>query len=40
MDIAVSVGYTNAQSYIRAFKKYNNMTPSEFRELIIPQNLK
>lgn len=41
MDIAVSVGYTNAQSYIRAFKKYNNMTPSEFREsVVIPQNLK
>ncbi|MCI8598262.1 MAG: AraC family transcriptional regulator [Lachnospiraceae bacterium] len=38
-DIAIHVGYANTLSYIRAFKKLNKMTPSEFRETIIPQNL-
>lgn len=39
-EIAGSVGYTNTQSYIRAFKKYNHMTPSEFRDSMISQKLR
>jgi AraC-like DNA-binding protein len=31
IDISQDVGYTSVQSYIRAFKKITNMTPSEYR---------
>lgn len=40
MDIASCVGYSNVQSYIRAFKKIHSMTPSEYRESNIPHNLR
>ena len=39
MDIAASVGYANVQSYIRAFKKVNNMTPTDFRDSLISDKL-
>ena len=32
-EIAEKVGYNNAQSFQRFFKKYENMTPGEFRKL-------
>ena len=38
-EIASSVGYINVQSYIRAFKKAKNMTPSEFRESLVSDKL-
>ncbi|NQX68358.1 AraC family transcriptional regulator [Paenibacillus alba] len=34
-DISELVGYTNARSFLRAFKKYTGMTPTEYREWII-----
>lgn len=33
MQIAEAVGYGNSNSLIRAFKKYNGITPGKFREL-------
>ncbi|WP_068782307.1 helix-turn-helix domain-containing protein [Paenibacillus sp. GM2] len=33
-DIAEEVGYINTRSFLRAFKKYTGMTPSEQRELL------
>lgn len=35
-QIAESVGYGNSNSLIRAFKKYNGITPGKFRELNKP----
>lgn len=32
-DIADNVGYIDSHSFIRAFKKYENMTPGQYREL-------
>lgn len=32
-DIAIEVGYTDSHSLIRAFKKYENITPGKFREM-------
>ncbi|RTE10263.1 AraC family transcriptional regulator [Paenibacillus whitsoniae] len=34
-DIAEGVGYTNTRSYLRAFKKYTGMTPTEYREWVL-----
>ncbi|MGO4495239.1 helix-turn-helix domain-containing protein [Paenibacillus sp. 2RAB27] len=34
-DIAEWVGYTNTRSYLRAFKKYTGMTPTEYREWVL-----
>ncbi|NOU85713.1 helix-turn-helix domain-containing protein [Paenibacillus sp. LMG 31460] len=34
-DIAERVGYTNTRSYLRAFKKYTGMTPTEYREWVL-----
>jgi two-component system response regulator YesN len=34
-DIATRVGYNSAQSFIRLFKKYYNMTPVEFRRNLL-----
>lgn len=34
-DIATQVGYNSAQSFIRLFKKYYNMTPIEFRRNLL-----
>lgn len=31
-DIAEGVGYTNTRSFLRTFKKYTGMTPTEYRE--------
>ncbi|MCU6711318.1 helix-turn-helix domain-containing protein [Paenibacillus sp. J5C_2022] len=31
-DVAEAVGYTNTRSFLRAFKKYTGLTPTEFRE--------
>ncbi|MDF2936794.1 MAG: hypothetical protein K0Q90_2167, partial [Paenibacillaceae bacterium] len=31
-QIAEQVGYTNVTSFMRSFKKYSGMTPSEFRQ--------
>lgn len=39
-DIAQSVGYLNVQSFIRAFKKYCNMTPGEYRSMKAEGNLR
>jgi len=33
-EIAEAVGYTNIHSFLRTFKKYTGMTPTEYRELI------
>ncbi|MNI02499.1 HTH-type transcriptional regulator YesS [compost metagenome] len=30
-DIAEGIGYTNTRSFLRAFKKYTGMTPTEYR---------
>ena len=30
-DMAKSLGYNNVQSFIRLFKKYYGMTPSDYR---------
>ena len=32
-EIAEDVGYNNVQSFTRFFKKYEGITPSEFREI-------
>jgi AraC-like DNA-binding protein len=32
LEIAISHGFNNVNSYNRLFKKYNNCTPSEFRK--------
>ncbi|OPA75110.1 hypothetical protein BVG16_21095 [Paenibacillus selenitireducens] len=37
-DIAEEVGYTNTRSFLRAFKKYTGMTPSEHREWVLDSN--
>ncbi|WP_187274596.1 AraC family transcriptional regulator [Paenibacillus sp. N3.4] len=34
-DISEVVGYSNTRSFLRAFKKYTGMTPSEYREWVI-----
>lgn len=34
-DVAEAVGYTNTRSFLRAFKKYTGMTPSEYRDWVI-----
>ncbi|GAA3400943.1 helix-turn-helix domain-containing protein [Paenibacillus hodogayensis] len=34
-DVAEAVGYTNTRSFLRAFKKYTGMTPSEYRDSAI-----
>lgn len=39
-DIAEEVGYINTRSFLRAFKKYTGMTPSEQRELLQDSNPK
>ena len=39
MEIAVSVGYTNVQSYIRAFKKVKGMTPTDYRDSVASHKL-
>lgn len=31
-EIAFKLGYENASNFIRAFKKYQEMTPMEFRK--------
>lgn len=31
-DVAEAVGYSNTRSFLRAFKKYTGLTPTEFRE--------
>lgn len=39
-EISSSVGFTNVQAYIRAFKKRKKMTPTEYRSNICAGNLK
>lgn len=39
MDIAVSCGFTSVQTYIRAFKRHKNVTPSEYRAKRVSSNL-
>ena len=39
MDVATKCGFSNVQSFIRAFKKYKNMTPTEYRDAIIEHRL-
>lgn len=39
-DIAEEVGYTNTRSFLRAFKKYTGMTPSEYRDWVLDSNAK
>ncbi|WP_409344972.1 helix-turn-helix domain-containing protein [Paenibacillus sp. MBLB4367] len=34
-DIAEGVGYTNTRSFLRAFKKYTGMTPTEYRDWVL-----
>ncbi|MDF2924164.1 MAG: hypothetical protein K0R57_3078 [Paenibacillaceae bacterium] len=34
-DIAEAVGYTNSRSFMRTFKKYTGLTPTEYRERIL-----
>lgn len=34
-EISDSIGYANAQNFIRAFKKWTNTTPNEYRKLLI-----
>ncbi|AJY74273.1 helix-turn-helix domain-containing protein [Paenibacillus beijingensis] len=34
-DIAEKVGYANSRSFLRTFKKYTGMTPSEYRKMIV-----
>ena len=33
-NIALDVGYTDAQAFTRAFKRYEGITPSQYKELI------
>ena len=33
MDIALQVGYEGSDQFIRAFRKHNGATPSEYRHL-------
>ena len=33
-DIAGQVGFTNVNSFIRVFKKYEEMTPGKYREML------
>lgn len=40
LDISQDVGYTSVQSFIRAFKKQSNMTPSEYRNTIVSSKFK
>ncbi|WP_158289526.1 helix-turn-helix domain-containing protein [Paenibacillus flagellatus] len=35
-DVAEAVGYSNIHSFLRAFKKYTGMTPTEYRETLAP----
>jgi YesN/AraC family two-component response regulator len=37
-DIAEEVGYSNTRSFLRAFKKYTGMTPSEHRDWVLNTN--
>ncbi|WP_152393449.1 helix-turn-helix domain-containing protein [Paenibacillus guangzhouensis] len=37
-DIAEEVGYNNTRSFLRAFKKYTGMTPSEHRDWVLGAN--
>ncbi|GGF84816.1 hypothetical protein GCM10010912_32520 [Paenibacillus albidus] len=39
-DIAEEVGYTNTRSFLRAFKKYTGMTPTEYRDWVLDSNEK
>ena len=32
-EIALKTGYTNARSFLRTFKNYTSMTPTEFRKI-------
>ncbi|MEK8126870.1 helix-turn-helix domain-containing protein [Paenibacillus filicis] len=34
-DISDAVGYANSRSFLRAFKKYTGLTPTEFRERMV-----
>lgn len=34
-DISEGVGYTNTRSFLRAFKKYTGMTPTEYRDWVV-----
>jgi AraC-like DNA-binding protein len=36
-DISYAVGYTNSRSFMRTFKKYTGLTPTEYRERIAGQ---
>lgn len=38
-DIGASVGYANQRSFNRIFKKYEGMTPGEFRDIHAPKKL-
>lgn len=38
-DIGASVGYANQRSFNRIFKKYEGMTPGEFRDIHVPKKL-
>ncbi len=35
-SIAYEIGYENAESFVRVFKKHTGLTPSEYREQITP----
>ncbi|MGM1047266.1 MAG: helix-turn-helix domain-containing protein [Bacillota bacterium] len=39
-DIAEEVGYTNTRSFLRAFKKYTGMTPTEYRDYVLDSTAK
>ncbi|MBZ4665628.1 AraC family transcriptional regulator [Mahella sp.] len=38
-DIADKVGYNTARGFIRAFKKYENMTPGQYRHHLLEQKI-
>lgn len=37
-EIAISVGFSSAESYIRAFKKYHSISPGRWNKLFLSQN--